>query len=184
MLRKIRKCSPPEGRSLESPIPLPSLLCLWIVGNLLPNAFLTTEIPRRPRNPTGPGSQSRTKGRLSQHLRSAEAFSHTQEPPVLTESTASNKPLQLQHQGTDKHTEEAARQLHACLNTSVPSGPACLQETSCVHLTWKNKVYHVYKTTREKKSFLLQVKPVLPNPCYSHSLKKGLVEGFFSFSFS
>lgn len=76
-------------------------------------------------------------------------LSHIQESPVLTTSPVPNKPLQLQHRGTDKQTEEAARQLHAGLNTRVPNGPACPQETGCVHLTPRDVGYLVYKTTRD-----------------------------------
>lgn len=114
-------------------------------------------------------------------------FSLIQESPVLTTSPASNKPLQLRHGsevGGDQHTEEAARQLHARLNTSVPSGSAHLQETSCVHLMWRNVGYHVYKivrfNTRRKGNSFLLVKTVLLNPCFSYSFEDGEIFFFCS----
>ena len=68
-------------------------------------------------------------------------FSHIQESPALTVSPASKNPSQLQHQGTCKHTQETARQLHACLEARVPNRQVCPQETSCMHRTQTRMTY-------------------------------------------
>lgn len=55
------KCSCPEGWSMESPLPLPSFFCLWIICSV----SSSTEILRRLWYPRSPGSESRAKGRLN-----------------------------------------------------------------------------------------------------------------------
>lgn len=62
--RKIRKHSPPEGRSVESPVPLPSFLGLWR-EELSSHCLLEIGILRGPWNFRSPGSPTRAKGRLS-----------------------------------------------------------------------------------------------------------------------